>query len=612
MENIIEKSIGDLVRKAENDYTNSETTSSKYVRGNMYEDLSTIDAYLNSKHISGDTDSAGRDKPFFNICTAAVNIWYRATDIDRKDIRFKASKSADYLLSFLATAKLQEFMRKEQIGKFLNDWGLTLARYGSAVLEFVENSQGLKISVIPWNKLIVDAVDFDSNPVIKVLEMTPAQLKKKKEYNQDLVENLLDALQTRETLDKQKKDLKSNYIKIYEVHGELEKSYLTGKESDEEEYIQQMHVVSFVESKEKGKFDDFTLFSSKSKKIHMITHLIKEEGQTLSIGAVKNLFQAQWMTNHSIKSIKDQLDLASKLIFQTSDTNYANKNILSDIENGFIAIHKENMPLTQIQNNSHDISSLQSFGAQWQNLGNEINSTPDSIKGINPPSNQPLGTTQILTVQGTSLFEQMVENKGLYIEEMMREFIIPYLKKQLDTKDEIVATLDDYGIQEIDQIYIPTQAAKRFNRKAVQAVIKYGEDSQRALLQGNQPPELQLPDYNQEVQGVTQELSSGMRFFKPSEADDATWKELLADFDWDSLEINVTNEQGDKQAILTTLQEVFKTVATNPMALNDPNTKMLFNEILETAGTLSPLQFKKPTAPVTPQQVGVGDNQTPQ
>ena len=78
------------------------------------------------------------------------------------------------------------------------------------------------------------------------------------------------------------------------------------------------------------------------------------------------------MLNHTAKQIKDQLDLASKLIFQTSDGNFVGQNALTSIESGDIMIHQINQPLTQLANNSHDITSLQNFGQQWKALGNEI------------------------------------------------------------------------------------------------------------------------------------------------------------------------------------------------------------------------------------------------
>ena len=76
-------SIGAIVKKMESDYIVGNTEISKYVTFDQYENLNTIDAYLNSNHVSGSEDSLGREKPFFNIVTAAVNIWYRATNIAR-------------------------------------------------------------------------------------------------------------------------------------------------------------------------------------------------------------------------------------------------------------------------------------------------------------------------------------------------------------------------------------------------------------------------------------------------------------------------------------------------------------------------------------------------
>src|SRR3990167_11476947 len=98
-----------LVREAEDNLTEGVTTLSQHVQWSLYENNNKIDAYLNSKHTSGEVDSQGREKPFFNIVTAAVNVWYRATDIDRKNIRFRADKEPDIMLSFMASILLLEW-----------------------------------------------------------------------------------------------------------------------------------------------------------------------------------------------------------------------------------------------------------------------------------------------------------------------------------------------------------------------------------------------------------------------------------------------------------------------------------------------------------------------
>lgn len=594
MESQEKNDVCQLVREAEDNYITGTTTNSKYVQTSQYETLNKIDAYLNSKHISGETDSMGREKPFFNIVTSARNIWFRATDLDRKHIKIKPTKSSDDIAAFLATVHLQDWMRKEKFGTFLNDWGLSLATYGSSVVKFVEKGDKLTAQVVPWNRIICDTVDFESNPVIEKLYFTPAQLKKQKGYDKEMVDKLLDATSNRETMGGQDTDTKSDYIELYEVHGELPLSYLTGKESDEDEYVQQMHVVSFIAGKESGEYDDYCLIKGKEAKTpYMITHLIKTDGQTLSIGAVQNLFEAQWMQNHTVKSIKDQLDLASKLIFQTSDGNFVGQNALNAIESGDILIHAINQPLTQLANSSHDITSLQAFGNQWKALGNEINGISEAMMGANQPAGSAWRQTEALLAESHSLFELMTENKGLAVEEMMREYVIPHLKKKMDTSDEVSATLQAHDIQKIDSKFINNRAIELGNRKVIDASLK-GEVIA--------PPDIGA--IGKEIQGQLNEMGN-QRFFKPSDVSDKTWKEVFKDLEWE-LEVDITGESNDKE-VATTLNTVLQTIAGNPMILNDPNARLVFNKILEQAGGISPIEIATlppPTPAALPPQAG--------
>src|ERR1035437_1829402 len=574
-----ENSIGAIIKKAEREYTTGTTVLGKYVTFSQYENLQKIDAYLNSKFTSGEFDSLGREKPFFNIVTGAVNIWYRATDIDRKNIRIKATTSKEYIWAFLATIHLQEWMKRDFIGKFLNKWGRSLARYGSSVVKFVEKEGELHADVVTWNTFICDTVDFDNNPKIEKLYLTIAQLKKNKNYDQDKVIELETALAARKTMDRNRIDNKVDYVELYEIHGELPLDLVTDNENDEDIYTQQMHVVSFVargtqDDNGEDEFDEFTLLKGReAKDPYMITHLIEEEGRSQSIGAVEHLFQAQWMTNHTVKETKDQLDLASKLIFQTADESFFGLNALSNIETGDILIHKENMPLTQIQNNSHDITSLQNFGQQWEVLAKEITSTPDAINGNAMPSGTAYIQAKMLNQESHSLFELMTENKGLEIEKMMRLYIIPFLKKKMDTSKEISTTLESHDVAQLDSMFIKAEVPRRLNAHVKSHMLN--DNGQGGTVA---PP----MDMQAEAQNVQSDLNAtgNTRFIKPSDIDSVTWKEIFKDLEWEC-EVEVTNEQSDKQAIMSTLSTVMQTVASNPAVLNDPNMKMVFMQILE-------------------------------
>ena len=455
-----EQSLCEIVRKAEQDYVYNTTTMGKYVQWSMHDTIERIDAYLNSKHITGDKDSLGRDKPFFNIVTAATNIWYRATDIDRKDIRFIPQSAQSIPLAFVANVMLQNWMDENRFGVFLNEWGRSLARYGSSVVKFIEQNGKLIPSVIPWNRIITDPVDFNALPTIEKFYKTEDQLYKmvrENGYDKAMVDSLCDALRTRKTLDNQTQDNNSNFIELYEIHGELSQAIYKkskGIEPDEEDddiFFQQMHVVSFVStgSEEGGnkKYQDYTLFSGKeARDPYMLTHLIKEDGRTLAIGSVEYLFDSQWMQNHTMKNMKDTLDLSSKLIFQTADASYVGRNVLSAIETGDIMIFADNKPLTQINNSKADVTALQNFSGMWNVLAQNITSTPDAIRGNTMPSGTPYSLAAFSGAQANSLFEIMTENKGLALEDMLTTFVIPNLKKSLKNKDEVVAILDDAGI----------------------------------------------------------------------------------------------------------------------------------------------------------------------
>lgn len=581
-----DETIQSLVRRLETYFITGTTHPSKYVTVYFSDEMNKIYAYLESQHTSGEQDALGRDKPFFNIVLAARNIWFRATDLDRKNIKVKATKSTDTLIAFIATAFIQNWMRKENFGQFLNDWGITSAGFNESIVKFVEQEGRLIPSVVPWSRMICDPINFKQNPKIEVLEMTEAELRNHPGYDQEKVKGLLNTEKPRETLEKQRKDNKIGYVKLYEVHGEFsQKVYKQAlgqdtTEADEKIFFQQMHVIAYVPLGGTGTYEDFTLYVGKEKDPYLLTALLPEIDGSIGLrGSVKSLFTAQWMVNHSVKLIKDQLDLASKLIFQTSDANFVGQNALSSIESGDILIHSLNQPLTQISNNSHDIAPTQDFSNMWQTLGNQLVGISEAMLGKSPTAGTAWSQTKAILDESHSLFDIMTQNKGLAVEQMLRTFIIPFLKNKLNNSKEIVATLDSYGISKIDAMYVNSQAIKNMVNKDIEAILA-----------GKQP--------SQDLQGSTQEMQNQMasqgnqRFFKPSDVSAKTWKDIFKDLEWE-LECDITGEDAPDKDDLATLTTVLSTLATNPRVLFDPNAKLIFNKILSIAGGVSALELQE-------------------
>lgn len=595
MENIKTNSeVGNLIREQENTYTSGNPVKvSEYVEYDMFDDLNKIDAYDNSKHTSGDKDSKGRDKPFFNIVRAVVNIWYRATDIDRKNIRIFSSKAANYVASFIATIYLQNWMRKARFGQFLNTWGRMLAKYGSAVLKFVEKDGELKCLVVDWHKFICDPVDFYGNPQIEVLDLTPAQLRKRG-YNDDVVDKLIESMEDgkkdkRRDLRGIQKDDRDGYIRVYEVHGELPLEYLTDDEKDCGETEQMMIAYSFTGTKKDG-FTDYFLYRGKeAKSPYMLTHLIEEDGKTLSTGAVKQLFEAQWMVNHSQKAIKDMIDISSKLIINTADENFIGKNLTNNFDIGDVMV--STAPLTPIQWDLNPTVQVSNFQKGWMSIGNEQVGASDAMRGLQPKSGTAWRQTEAILQENYSLFEIMTENKGLAIEDMLRNYVLPFLKKRLNNKDEIVAQLESYDLQKLDKLFIKATARKEFEEKAKEQI-------KQALLKGEIPAFIDPNTEDLEAK-LQKDLSQfgNERFIVPSEISDKSWKEVFSDLEWE-VEVDVTGEAKDLQAHLQTLNTLYINML-NSGQVNDA--KKVLEKILEITGAFSPVELAaiEPVAPPT-------------
>lgn len=596
------QSVGEIVRKQDTEYRRGNVQISKYVSYSMHDIIEQCHAYCNSKHITGETDVLGRDKPFANIVIQLRNVWFRATDVDRKNLKFRATTSKEVINAILAKHFVREWMRKNDFGSFLNKWGLKQATYGSAAIKAIENDSGLHISAVDWLQHICDSVDYGPNPKIDVIPLTAGELKRRIKthgYDAGQVKLLLNAIETRKTLDGQRKDNKSEYIILYEIHAMLSRAqllagqYKKSSPTDEDIYVDQVHVISYVGKKEgrgKVEYQDFTLYAGEEDgDPFMLTHLIEEDGRTLAIGPVENAFTAQWMRNHWAKIEKDTLDMANLLVWQTADPSFVGQNMIDSMQSGDILIHAINMPLTKVDTSKTDIANVSNSGATWKMLAAEINGVSEAQLGIMPPSGTSGTQLDSLLRENYSLFQTVTENKGLSIIKLMRWKVLPFIKRRLlNHTDEISVALDEEDVAQIDAMYLKDAAIKKTNTQTMQAInanldrISQGQPVQpidtSAMLQNNMSNMQESLD-----------MMGNTRFFKPSEITKKMWSEQLKDFEWD-MEIDMTGEGEDMQEVLAAYAQALTAVMTPGFEQNE-KAKAFVGKMLEVTGAMNPMQF---------------------
>jgi hypothetical protein len=585
MDNI--KSIGQIVQKINDDYTSVTTKTSEYVEFSQFDNNNRIEAYLSSKHISGDVDAQGREKPFMNIVISAVNIWYRATKRRLTDIKIKADKEGNVTAAYMATVLIRNWANKTEFESFLTQWGMTLAAYGSAVTKWVDRGDKLDYTVVKWGNFMSDTIDFYNNVKVEKLQMTQAELMNHPGYDKEVAEDLIESLRARTNLRHEQKDNRDEYIELYEVHGVLPLWHITGKESDKDKFVQQMHVISTLDAEGDFKYEEFSLAKGREDKDpYILTSLLPDPtGQRATgKGAVELLFDAQWMVNHAEKLIKDKLDI-SKTIFQTTDGNFVGKNATTYIDNGDILTLEEGKQISQVNTTATDITALQNFGQAWNQLSQSITSTPEAMRGGDIKSGTAYRTQQLAVNESSSLFEEMGANKDSAIKEFFREFVIPFVKRKMDTTEEISAILDHQNIKKIDSKFVSNKVAAKTNAKLISQILD----------EGLMPtPEDQAMMVQEEEVGMKASLAElgNQRFFKPDEIDGKSWKESIKDFEWD-VEIDTPTDQKDVNLAMETLSNVLATISDpiKAQALQTPMGKFLFNKILTLTGTISPLEL---------------------
>lgn len=145
-------------------------------------------------------------------------------------------------------------------------------------------------------------------------------------------------------------------------------------------------------------------------------------------------------------------------------------------------------------------------------------------------------------------------------------------------------------------MYVPSEAIRRDNQQIKETVLS-NLDRDVADPEGI----ASNLDTNTLQLDIKKELSTlgTQRFIKPSDLK-KTWKKELENLEW-NVSVDVTGEETDKQAVMTTLTTVLQTIASNPAVLQDPNMRLIFNKILEQTGAISTLELAQiPTQPQQP------------
>lgn len=479
-------SIFAFVREQRNEYETNDVTIVEGLDYNQQKLIRRAELYYNSTFESGNTDSLGRDKPFYNINKHRVTLAKKATDLDVKDIQVESEGYSDFMPSFLFGKENRNWMRDSKFGVFLNKMGKTRAKFGGVLVKKTEHDGKLELHVVPWKDVITDQTNILSGVIIERHFYTPSELKAMAGVwdNVDEAIRLAERNKNDESLTEQKKT-PGNYIEVYEIHGDLPIAYLKDPEKVEEEdwqeYVPQVHIVAGVDEMSENEDpasgektiteEGIVLFSGKEKeKPYKYLSWDEVDGRALGVGVIEDSFEAQVWTNDAILKEKRAMELGSKMIFKTTDKKIG-RNILTDMDDGDVVQLSEGKDLNTVNTLSNALPEFQNLIEKWKDQADRVTSTFEANTGEALPSGTPYRLGGMLNQEANSTFVDRLEEMGLFIEELYEDWIMPYLEKQLEKAHTLNGEFSKEELDQIDEAYVSALLMDEIQKKRKQGIL---------------------------------------------------------------------------------------------------------------------------------------------
>jgi len=547
----------DNISRLENNLTdyNDTVTISKGNDFNFKDTIEKIELYRASKFLSGDRDSQGNKKFFRNIVNPQCGNATKNIDIDRSNIRATAENGDDYVKSMIYTAELKQWMKDSKFGTLLNKVSEFLPVYGSVILKKVKD----EVVYIPIRSVKFDpamsnknsSYDIQSAYVIEEHHMQPEEMEAMKSWDKAAVAEAADLIRTQQAAG----ELTSAIV--YEQYAEYSNKELGLPGKGYSKGVQFISYGIYTDDKQKEQVFSKVLYAKKIDKFpYKKLDYFRIEGRALGLGVIEMNFDSQYRKNETVNQKAVSMKLSSKHIFQTRDDTVED-NIMSDLLDGDII--KVQSEVTPIATEERNLGAYNQEDADLMDNVRSVSNSQEVLTGDNMPSGTPFRLGALLNQNAGKLFEFIRENMGLFLEEVITEWVLPEFEKKV-TAEHIFELYDSETIELIVE--------KDVNRRLNDALVKY------IIKNGTYPAK-------QEVEIIKEhELSrrGDVQFVKIIKG----WLK----FD-KTIRIDPTGEQSNTTQKVESLSNFIQLLAQNPQAMQDPRMKKMLEKLAEEVG-LSP------------------------
>lgn len=563
-------SIISTIRKEWTDYMNNNVEIVDGYSFNQYDTIKQIHRYYNSRFENSNLYN-GREKLFFNISKYRCTVASKMLNFDTKDIRLWPMNPQSEIATFLLEKELALWMKKNKMGKILNQIAEEAPIYGTVIIRKIKGGAKLvdlrRIAMDPTVESIQDSRFISIKHYLSEPEL---RAKIKDGWDAEAIKTLIARKGMKQTAPAYESQgnvnqvISSPYFEIYERFGEVELEEITGKEKDEEK-VRSLFIVADPDSKNE---DGLILFKSEWKGDYPFKdyHYAKTKGRYLGIGVIEDLFPAQERRNEIANQKRVSMEISGMHLFQTQGkTSLA--NILSDMQNGDVITTGLNGQISPLATEERNLPAFGEEQKEYDALADRMSFSYDAVRGESLPASTPVTNALMQNQNANSVFAFKRENLGLTLQDLFNEIVLPQLVKDL-SKEHILRFMGSVeDVQKLDGLITKSLLRNTIMERLLDGQIITEEDASKL---------------EQELSGQLKQRGMN-RFLKVIEG---FYKDAEMEFDF-----MVTNEQENVATTATNLMTLITSLAQNPQMLDNPTVKTLLYEYAQKIG-ISPMKLE--------------------
>jgi len=479
--------IFEYIRTQRNTYETESVPLFNGYKFSQYDTINKIDHYWVDSYFEGDAfDDVIGDFPFDNISKYRVLLEARATDFDQKHIEVPPANGSrkSRVASMIATKALHKHMDEINFGEFLNEMAYVRAKYGGVLVSKLEE----EVTVEPWTQLVTDQKDIMAAPRIKRMDMSPSELYKMI----GVWENVKEAIKTADDQtsadigndNSEQAERTGNLIEVFIVEGDIQKSYLLEAQAlkdnteynydpeDDYEYVYGRIIVcgaDWVQEDRGEKKEGGIVFYAEEETMPRQKYLARNPiaGRGLGEGIVESLFEHQKWHNFTKTEEMRMIAIAGKKLYVTDDPDILANIFDEGVDHGTVLRVSVGKMLTELNQLPTGTPIYQAIRQEWSESANQQTSSYSSMVGEEAKSGTPFRAQYLQNLEASSQFEQYREEMGIFLKEIIEDWVLPDALAKAAKEGEIYETFTPQELQLVDEVIVESNLTDELIKKTL-------------------------------------------------------------------------------------------------------------------------------------------------